>query len=137
MTIAAALIGLLPDIFSRVLGDSPAEQTKKLELQAELTKAILASQDQQNEVNKIEAASSNWFVAGWRPAVGWVCVIAFGITALRPLLDPLFVAAGLGHIPVLDTSELNSILMGMLGLGGMRTAEKINWVKDSVFNKKK
>lgn len=136
-TIATALLGLLPDIFSRVLGDKPEDLQKKLELQTELTKAILETQNQQNEVNKMEAQSSNLFVAGWRPFVGWVCGIGLALTAFRPILDVILVKFGFGHIPPMDTTELNTILMGMLGMGGMRTAEKINWVKDSVFNFKK
>lgn len=130
-TLATTLLSLLPDIFSRVLGDSPEDVQKKVELQAEITKAVLASEDEQNKVNAVEAASSNMFVAGWRPAIGWVCVLGWTLTVMRPILDVLLVKCGFGHIPALDTTELNTLLMGMLGLGGMRTAEKINMVKDS------
>jgi hypothetical protein len=74
----------------------------------------------QVEVNKVEAASTNWFVAGWRPFVGWVC--GFGL-AYQFLFYPLL--SKLISIIPLDISNLNTILMGMLGLGAMRTFEKV------------
>jgi len=73
----------------------------------------------QIEVNKAEA-KGNWFQAGWRPATGWVCVLGFGVNFL---ISPL--AAGVGiDIPQADTSTMLPVLMGMLGLGGLRTYEK-------------
>ena len=80
----------------------------------------------QIEVNKIEASSSNWFVAGWRPFVGWVC--GFGL-AYATILEPFmrFIAKlcdYTGTFPVIDTTLTMQILLGMLGLAGMRTREK-------------
>ena len=73
----------------------------------------------QIEVNKAEA-KGNWFQAGWRPATGWVCVAGF---AVNFLISPL--AAGFGvDIPQADISTMLPVLMGMLGLGGLRTYEK-------------
>ena len=70
-------------------------------------------------VNK-EEAKGNWFQAGWRPATGWVCVLGFLVNFL---VSPL--AEGFGfHIPQADTSTMLPVLMGMLGLGGLRTFEK-------------
>ena len=136
--IFASLIGIVPDLISRILpGDSPAELQKKAELQAELTKAILSSQDKQNEVNAVEAANANLFVAGWRPFIGWVCGIGLALTALSPIINIITINLGLGSLPTLQTDELNTILMGMLGLGGLRTAEKINWVRNSAISFKK
>ena len=74
----------------------------------------------QIEVNKAEA-KGNWFQAGWRPATGWVCVLGF---AVNFLISPL--AAGFGiEIPQADTSTMLPVLMGMLGLGTMRTYERV------------
>lgn len=74
----------------------------------------------QIEVNKAEA-KGNWFQAGWRPATGWVCVLGFGVNFL---VSPL--AAGVGiDIPQADTSTMLPVLMGMLGLGTMRTYERV------------
>ena len=73
----------------------------------------------QIEVNKAEAGG-NWFQAGWRPATGWVCVAGF---AVNFLISPI--AAGFGvDIPQADISTMLPVLMGMLGLGGLRTYEK-------------
>lgn len=78
----------------------------------------------QIEVNK-EEAKSGWFRGGWRPATGWVCVCGF---AVNFLIAPL--AAGFGiEIPQADTSVMLPVLMGMLGLGGLRTFEKQKGLK--------
>lgn len=80
----------------------------------------------QIEINKIEAASSNWFVAGWRPFVGWVCGVSLAYAAVvEPFMR--FIAKMLdysGSFPVIDTDITLQILLGMLGLAGMRTREK-------------
>jgi len=80
----------------------------------------------QLEVNKTEAAHKSLFVAGWRPAVGWTCCLGM---ASNFLLIPManFALAVTGSavvIPLLDTGEMMPVLMGMLGLGAMRTYEK-------------
>tara|TARA_R110002153_G_scaffold274037_1_gene446771 strand:- start:9045 stop:9422 length:378 start_codon:yes stop_codon:yes gene_type:complete len=73
----------------------------------------------QVELNKIESAG-NWFQSGWRPATGWVCVAGFLVNFL---VSPL--AAGFGvAIPQADLSVMLPVLMGMLGLGTLRTFEK-------------
>ena len=65
-------------------------------------------------------AKGSWFQSSWRPATGWVCVLALGVNYL---ISPL--AAGFGIlIPQADGGTLMPILMGMLGLGGMRSFEK-------------
>jgi hypothetical protein len=84
----------------------------------------------QNEVNKIEAASTRLFVAGWRPFIGWICGVAFGFKYIAgPLLVTIGSMWGMDvKLPVIDASELLPILLGMLGLGVMRTAEKVRGV---------
>lgn len=78
-------------------------------------------------VNMEEAKSTNWFVAGWRPAVGWVCAFGLAYVAiLEPMLRFAAVMFGYtGDFPVIDTDLTLQVLLGMLGLGAMRTAEKI------------
>lgn len=82
-------------------------------------------------VNKQEAANTNWLVAGWRPAVGWVCAAGVGVQfVFGPLAT--WVSGLLGHpvvVPSLDLSTLLTLLGGMLGIGGLRTVEKLNGVQ--------
>lgn len=77
----------------------------------------------QLEINAREAAHPSIFVAGWRPAVGWVCVAAMAFQYLaRPLLIGFGVAPS--EMPGLD-DNLWAILTGILGIGGLRSLEKI------------
>jgi len=77
----------------------------------------------QIELNR-EEAKGNWFQAGWRPLTGWVCVSGF---AVNFLLSPI--AAGFGvEIPQADTATMLPVLMGMLGLGTLRTYEKSKYI---------
>ena len=68
-----------------------------------------------------EDAKGNWFQSGWRPATGWVCVAGFGVNFL---ISPLLAGFGI-DIPQADTSTMLPVLMGMLGLGGLRTVERL------------
>jgi len=87
----------------------------------------------QVEVNKIEAASSNFFVAGWRPAVGWVGVLGLAYQFLGyPLMQWCWafgqgydiIPKGLTPPPDLNVEQLMTLLAGLLGFGGMRSFEK-------------
>lgn len=84
----------------------------------------------QLEVNKVEAAHKSLFISGWRPAVGWVCVLGmFGNFITIPFTN--FVLALLKYdvvIPLIPLDTMMPVLMGMLGLGAMRTYEKKNSV---------
>lgn len=89
--------------------------------------AALSLVQGQLEINKAEANSMSWFVAGWRPFIGWTCGVAcawnwIGLAVLK------FVAELAGHPITLlpaDLAEMWPLLLGMLGLGGMRTVEKL------------
>lgn len=77
----------------------------------------------QLEVNKQEAAHKSLFVAGWRPGIGWVCAVALGYaTVVRPILSAWFA------MPPVETELLYPVMMGILGLGTMRSYEKKNGV---------
>jgi hypothetical protein len=77
----------------------------------------------QIEVNKAEA-KGNWFQSSWRPATAWVCVLGFAVNFLiSPLAAPFGVV-----VPQADTSTMLPVLMGMLGLGGLRTMERVKGV---------
>jgi|TARA_B100001939_G_scaffold80787_1_gene68597 hypothetical protein len=96
------------------------DKEEKAQLIQEINKA-------QIEVNKVEAGSSSLFVSGWRPFVGWTCGVALCYHfVLQPFL--MFILSSTGNpmeLPVFDMSTLTTVLMGMLGLGGLRTYEKV------------
>lgn len=81
---------------------------------------------EQIKTNQIEAAHQSMFVAGWRPAVGWVCALAM---LLNFILIP-FINLGMGlagqdiRLNLIEMDTMMPVLLGMLGLGGMRTYEK-------------
>jgi hypothetical protein len=91
----------------------------------------LAQMQAQSDTNKAEAGNGSVFVAGWRPFIGWVCGSAFAWTfVLGPMVSYAAKLAGITvALPVLDLSELTPVLLGMLGLGAMRTVEKVNGIK--------
>jgi hypothetical protein len=76
----------------------------------------------QAEINKVEAQNRNIFVSGWRPMVGWICAAAFGF---HYIVMPLLIAYTDIEPVEFDTNSLFTVLMGMLGLGGLRTFEKL------------
>ncbi len=96
------------------------DKEEKANLIAEINKAQL-------EVNKVEAGSTNIFVSGWRPFVGWTCGIALCYHfVLQPFL--VFLLYSFGYqidLPVFNMETLTTILLGLLGLGGMRSLEKV------------
>jgi len=95
----------------------------------QLAAAVMVVQGQL-DINKEEAKSPSMFVSGWRPFIGWVCGLACAWNWIG-LKIALFVAAYMGHplsIAPADISEMMPVLLGMLGLGGMRTLEKFQGV---------
>ena len=79
----------------------------------------------QSEINKVEAQHRTIFVAGWRPFIGWVCGFALAYNFV--LRDLLIWFVGPEQVPpALQMEHLMTVLVGMLGLGGMRTFEKLN-----------
>lgn len=86
-------------------------------------------------VNIEDAKSDNWFQSGWRPSIGWACSAAFGITfVLTPLIHTgafyyaqfAGVELDLSALPTFDLATMMPVLLGMLGLGGLRTFERLN-----------
>lgn len=97
---------------------------------AELQAALVVVQGQL-AVNQVEAASSSTFVAGWRPFIGWVCGAAcawnwIGLPITKALL--LVLGGPALTLSPADLTEMLPVLMGMLGLGALRTTEKIKGV---------
>ena len=121
-------------IIDKIVGfiPNPNERAKaKEDMERELMTAVMAASQAQIEVNKIEAAHKSLFVAGWRPVIGYVC--AFGLAwsfVIQPIAAWLFAAflPGFPHPPQMQTDGLYQLVLAMLGMGGLRTYEKIKGV---------
>ena len=117
------LVGLIPNSNERAKA--------KEEFEMALMNAVNQAARDQVDVNKVEAASSSIFVAGWRPFIGWVCGVAIAYTYIvYPIL--LWALALNGYqttnVPKLETDALYQLVLAMLGLGTMRTFEKVKGV---------
>jgi len=84
----------------------------------------------QIEVNKVEAAHSSVFVAGWRPFIGWVGGVGLGYTfVLAPFLEILVKTLGYAEpMPVVDSTSLMTLVLAMLGIGAQRSWDKTKGV---------
>lgn len=134
-------IPIIGDIISTVGGVIDKiipDKGKAAEMKHEIAMSLVTSDLAQMEVNKEEASHKSIFVAGWRPAVGWVCVIALFYNYIAtPMLGAW---ATIYHpdavIPQLDISELMTLLFGMLGMGTLRSYDKRNGVSTNYIEKK-
>ena len=120
-------VGAVSDLIGTVINKIWPDKSEAEKQQ--LAAAMLIVQGQ-IDINKAEAASPSTFTSGWRPFIGWVCGSACAWNWLG-LKMALFIAAYFGHdlnIAPADVSEMMPVLMGMLGLGGLRTVEKIKGV---------
>lgn len=132
--ISGGLVDSIGKLITIVKGKSPIDAEALSELaakyQSDILQADVASRQAQADINKVEAGNSNFFIAGWRPAVGWVCGAGLGV---QFLIAPLatWVAALNGKtimFPTLDMGTLMTLLFGLLGLGTLRSYEKVNGV---------
>ena len=124
------LVTIGAKLLDKIIPDKDARERAQAEL-------IKAAQDQdfqrdmaQIELNK-EEAKSDPFRGGWRPFVGWTCGVAFAMHfVLFPVVNFFLVGAGYEQITVaFDMDTLLTVLLGMLGLGGLRTVEKWKGIK--------
>ena len=117
------MLGIGSKLIDKLIPDPAAKDAARLELMKLQQSGELAAMTAQTEINKVEAASSSIFVSGWRPAIGWVCALAMCYQYLvRPFITAFYPAL---TVPGLD-ENLWQLMMGMLGLGGLRTFEKVN-----------
>lgn len=133
----ALLTSVLPSLLDKLIPDPNAAAEAKLKLVEMQQKGELAQLDAvtqialaQSATNAVEAGSNRLFVAGWRPFVGWICAAAIGFKYIGgPLL--VMIAAWFGHaveLPDVGADDLMVLLGGMLGLGTLRTVEKVKKV---------
>ena len=126
----SAALDLGNTLISRIFPDPAQANAAKLELLKLQQSGDLAQMTAQTDINKVEASNSSIFVSGWRPAIGWVCALAL---AYQYLLKPLAMGIlpnfgiAIAPLPGLD-DNLWQLMMGMLGIGGLRTFEKVQGV---------
>jgi hypothetical protein len=145
-------------IRTAITGEAPIDATKRAELliqaqaiEAAQEKALLDFEEKvatgQMAINALEAQNASVFVSGWRPMIGWICGSGLLYTfILRPLLPWIITVVAMAFgvpvvlpaLPALEMGELIPLLMGMLGIGAMRSYDKIATYKiDSTENSKK
>jgi hypothetical protein len=100
------LLGMFPDAEQRAKAQNAIRDFEQTIAQGQV------------QINAIEAASGNWFISGWRPALGWVCVISFTYSLVQPMT----------FLPAIDGVKVENTLWLLLGFGAMRTAEKLSGV---------
>tara|TARA_B110000285_G_scaffold175235_1_gene196564 strand:- start:333 stop:710 length:378 start_codon:yes stop_codon:yes gene_type:complete len=119
MGLLSTLVGPVTGILDKFIEDKDQKAMLAHEIstmaESHAQEAMLA----QLEINK-QDAKGNWFQSSWRPATAWVCVLGFLVNFL---VSPLCAGFGI-DIPQADTSTMLPVLMGMLGLGGLRSFEK-------------
>ena len=126
----SAALDLGNTLITRIFPDPAQASEAKLKLLELQQNGELAIMTAQTDINKTEAANSSVFVSGWRPAIGWVCALALAYQYLvRPLGGTIASLLGMTipPLPGLD-DNLWQLMMGMLGMGGLRTFEKVQGV---------
>ena len=123
MSIVASLVGPVTGLLDKFIEDKDQKNALAHEIATMSERHAQELMKGQLDVNKTEAAHKSLFVAGWRPSIGWVCSLG--------LLYNTIIANILGiwvDLPEIDTTLLVPVMMGLLGLGAMRSYEKVNSV---------
>ena len=121
---------LAKDIREAITGEAILDPNKRADIELKLKELEQAIALGQIEINKAEAKNPNWFVAGARPFILWVCGIAIAYSfIIAPFLHSLFSVFNINFpLPKIDIGILFNLLLSMLGLAGMRTYEKLKGV---------
>lgn len=113
------------DVRAAITGDIDPEKLAELQAQADEIEA--SSAQAQAEINKVEASHPSIFIAGWRPFLGWTGGLSL---FYEMLFRPLMLGFTDLDMPPIDTEVTLTLILGMLGLGGMRTWEKSKGVNN-------
>ena len=133
-----ALLPIIAPIIGQLIGLIPnpeAAAKAKADAMAQIMAILAAMDESQNKINLAEAGSTSLFVAGARPFIMWVCGIAFAwVVLLNPVLNWAMAVAGYNpSLPVIDTAWIYTVMAPMLGLGGLRTIEKLSGVQTNAI----
>lgn len=128
--LASPITTLLTDVVDRIFPDKDKQAQQRAELLMKAQELDNQLAQGQMAINQAEAANSNLFVAGWRPFIGWCCGVAFAYKfVIQPLAIFLLIALHADFdpklLPILNWEEMSPVLMGILGLGVLRTGEKL------------
>lgn len=130
LALIPSLLPVLGEVLDRVIPDRAAAEKARLEMEGALLQAATAQAGQQAAINHAEAGHSSVFVAGWRPAIGWVCAAALAWAfIIGPVATWVLAVLGIREtLPAIMTDNLFELVLAMLGLGGLRTFEKLKGV---------
>lgn len=117
------LIGPVTGLLDKFIEDKDQKSRLAFELSTLAERHAQELAQGQLDINRVEAAHKSLFVAGWRPACGWVSVIGLAYATIFSNILGIWY-----EVPEIDTNLLTTILMGMLGLGAMRSFEKTKQV---------
>ena len=123
MSIVNALIGPVSGLLDKFIEDKDQKNALAHEIATMSERHAHEALKGQLEINKVEAAHKSLFVAGWRPAIGWVCMLGLLYNTIIANVLSIWI-----EVPEVDTTLLVPVMMGMLGLGAMRSYEKANHV---------
>jgi len=125
-----AVLDIGNTLIQRIFPDPAQRDQAQLALLKMQQDGDLAAITGQMEINKVEAASSSVFVSGWRPFAGWVCGFGLAyVSILEPIARLIATLVGYhGDFPSIDTTLTMQVLLGMLGMGGLRSLDKIKGV---------
>jgi hypothetical protein len=128
--IVTALLPALGTLVDRLIPDRAAAEKAKAEMEMQLVNAANEAAMAQVELNKIEASHSSVFVAGWRPSIGWVCAAGLAWAfVVAPVSSWALMVIGIrAELPAIQFDHLFELVLAMLGIGGLRTFEKLRGV---------
>ena len=123
MSILSSLIGPATQLLDKVIEYKDEKNRIAFELSTLAERHAQEALKGQLEINKVEAAHHSIFVSGWRPCIGWVCALGLLYNTILSNILGIWV-----EVPEIDTTLLVPVMMGMLGIGAMRTVEKVKGV---------
>ena len=123
MSILGSLLEPATTLLDKVIEDKDQKNALAHEIATMAERHAQELAQGQLEVNKVEAAHKSLFVAGWRPAIGWVCALGLFYNVILANIIGIWI-----DLPEIDTTLLVPVMMGMLGLGAMRSYEKVQGV---------
>lgn len=131
LSLISSLAGPVESIIGKFVQDKDQKAALAHEIATLAEKQANEQALAQIEVNKVEAAHQSLFIAGWRPSIGWVCSLAMLLNfILIPFINLGLDFAQMGiQLDLIEMETMMPVLLGMLGLGGMRTAEKLKGVQ--------